>query len=153
MDKIYVDDILPFGLCSVPKIINALADGLEWCVSEEGVQHMFHYLDDFIVIGAAKSLECYENLSSLKRICIEIGVLLAEEKQDGPTSVITFLGIIIDTNRRELRLPAEKLRRLIDEVQLWLKKRSCTHRELESLIGVMQHACKVIVPGRSSSGE
>ncbi len=67
----------------------------------------------------------------------------------GPTSVITFLGIIIDTDKRELHLPTEKLQRLIDEVQLRLKKRSCTHRELESLIGALQHVCEVIVPGRS----
>ncbi len=66
----------------------------------------------------------------------------------GPTSVITFLGIIIDTDKRELHLPTEKLQRLIDEVQLWLKKRSCTRRELESLIGALQHVCMVIVPGR-----
>jgi len=35
-------------------------------VSEEGVQHVFHYLDDFIVLGAAKSLEFYESLCFFK---------------------------------------------------------------------------------------
>ncbi len=146
---VYVDGMLPFGLRSAPKIFNALADGLEWCVREEGVQHVFHYLDDFIVLGAAESPECSESLCSLKQTCRDLGVPLAEEKQDGPTSVITFLGIIIDTDKRELRLPTIKLQRLMEEVKLWLRKRSCTRRELESLIGTMQHACKVITPGRS----
>ncbi len=91
---VYVDGMLPFGLRSAPKIFNTLADGLEWCVRAEGVQHVFHYLDDFIVLGAAESPECSESLCSLKQTCRGLGVPLAEEKQDGPTSVITFLGII-----------------------------------------------------------
>ncbi len=105
--------------------------------SEEGVQHVFHYLDNFIVIGAAMSPERSESLFTLKRICNELGVPLAEEKQDGPTSIITFLGIVIDTEKGELRLPADKLHRLLEEVQAWRQKRSCTRRELESLIGTM----------------
>ena len=74
---------------------------------------------------------------------------LAPEKTEGPSSTITFLGITIDTVKGELRLPAEKLTRLIHTVSDWLARRSCTRRELESLIGVLQHACKVIRPGRS----
>ncbi len=61
-NAVYVDGMLPFGLRSAPKIFNALADGLEWCVEEEGVQHVFHYLDDFIVLGAAESPECSDSL-------------------------------------------------------------------------------------------
>ncbi len=36
-----------------------------------------------IILGAVKSLECYESLCSLKRTCRELGVPLAEKKQDG----------------------------------------------------------------------
>ncbi len=110
---------------------------------------MFHYLDDFIVLGAAKSQECDESVYSLKQTCKELGIPLAEKKQDGPTSVITFFYIITDTDNRELCLPTEKLQRLMEEIQLWLRKKLCTRRELESMIGTMQHACKVIAPGRS----
>ncbi len=141
-NAVYVDGMLPFGLRSAPKIFNALADGLEWCVKEEGVQYVFHYLDDLIVLGAAESPACSDSLCTLKHTCRELGIPLAEEKQDGPTSVINFLGIIIDTNKDELHLPTDKLHRLLEEIRLWLQKRACS-RELESLIGTMQHACKV----------
>ena len=46
--NVYVDGMLPFGLRSAPKIFNAVADALEWCVAKQGVTHIFHYLDDFI---------------------------------------------------------------------------------------------------------
>ncbi len=36
----HVDAMLPFGLRSAPNIFNMLADGLEQCVREEGVQHV-----------------------------------------------------------------------------------------------------------------
>ena len=41
--------MLPFGLRSAPKIFNSVADAVEWCVVREGVEHIFHYLDDFAV--------------------------------------------------------------------------------------------------------
>ena len=65
---------------------------------------------------------------------------LAPEKKDGPSPVLTFLGIIINTLQGQLKVPADKLQRLLDDVSSWLSKRACTRRELESLISTMQHA-------------
>ena len=45
--NLYIDAMLPFGLRSAPKIFTALADVLEWCIAQKGVEHSFHYLDDF----------------------------------------------------------------------------------------------------------
>ena len=49
--KIYVDGKLPFGLRSAPKIFNAVADALEFCFRQAGVENIDHYLDDFITFG------------------------------------------------------------------------------------------------------
>ena len=151
-NKIYVDGMLPFGLRSAPKIFNSVADAVEWCVAREGVEHIFHYLDDFAVVGPPDSDTCMLYLHKLKSICVELGIPLATEKQDGPTPVITLLGIIIDTTKGELRLPEDKLQRLLQAVSEWGKRKVCTRRELESLIGVLQHAATVIKPGRSFLG-
>jgi len=147
--QVYVDGMLPFGLRSAPKIFNAVADGLEWCVAKEGVESIFHYLDDFAVLGPPGSAACLNQLLILKRVCAELGIPLAIDKQDGPTAIIVFLGIIIDMIRQELRLPEDKLRRLLHILDQWEKRKACTRRDLEVLIGVLHHACKVIRPGRS----
>ena len=34
---VYVDPMLPFGLRLAPKIFNAVADALEWCIRRNGV--------------------------------------------------------------------------------------------------------------------
>jgi len=48
----------------------------------------------------------------------------------------------------ELCLPAEKIERLRATIHSWREKCKCTQRELESLIGLLGHACKVVRPGR-----
>ena len=55
----------------------------------------------------------------------------------------------IDTVAGELRLPPEKLQRVRDTLGRWGDRRACSRRELESLIGLLNHACKVVRPGRS----
>ena len=46
-----------------------------------------------------------------------------------------------------IRLPEEKLRRTALVVQRWLHRRNATKREILSLVGVLQHAAKVVRPG------
>ncbi len=55
---------------------------------------------------------------------------------------------MVDSVLLELRLPEEKLRRLVDMIADWQLKRSCTKKELLSLIGHLQHATRVVRPGR-----
>ena len=43
---LYVDTTLPFGLSSAPKLFNAVADTIEWIIYQQGVNPVFHYLDD-----------------------------------------------------------------------------------------------------------
>ena len=68
-DHIYVDGMLPFGLRSAPKLFNAVADALEWCIAQEGVQHVFHYLDHFVVLGPPRSPACENALFLLNKTC------------------------------------------------------------------------------------
>ena len=51
----YIDQALPFGLRSAPKIFPAVADGLAWALACEGVQDSLHYLDDFFFCGSLVS--------------------------------------------------------------------------------------------------
>ena len=74
---------------------------------------------------------------------------LAVEKREGPTHQLVFLGVVFDSERMELRLPEEKLQRLLAMVGEWQIRRSCTKKELLSLIGHLQHATHIVKPGRS----
>ena len=78
-----------------------------------------------------------------------LDIPLAAHKCEGPSICVTFLGIVIDTATGELRLPPEKLVHLRSLLSEWGDRKACGRRELESLIGYLNHACKVIRPGRS----
>ena len=148
-ERVYVDAALPFGLRSAPKIFTALADAIEWIAKSQGVQHLWHYLDDFIICGEPDSEQCHLELESLMAICKHLGVPLALEKVEGPTVCLVFLGILIDTIAGELRLPREKLNRLCHLTSEWLWKKRCTKRELLSIAGQLQHAATIVKPGRT----
>ena len=148
-DACYFDGMLPFGLRSAPKVFTAVADALEWCLRQEGVTHIDHYLDDYITMGAPGTDECQLNLSNILEKCKVLGVPIAPEKLVGPSSCLTFLGIEIDTDEGVMRLPAEKLARIQSQVCSWSQRQVCRRRQLESLIGLLQHACRVVRPGRS----
>ena len=147
--QIYCDAMLPFGLRSSAKIFTALADALEWTVRQRGVPHITHYLDDFVVVGPPHSSQCADSLQVLTDACKVLGVPLATGKCEGPTTCLTFLGIELDTVAWSLRLPADKLSRIKATLQEWSDRKACRRRELESLVGLLQHACKVVKPGRS----
>ena len=73
---------------------------------------------------------------------------IASHKTEGPASSLCFLGILVDTDRMELRLPEEKIRRLQALLGEWRERKVCQKRQLLSLIGQLQHACRVVRVGR-----
>ena len=104
-DIVCVDATLPFGLRSAPLIFSALVDALLWGIKQSVVQWIFHYLDDFITMEAPKSGECERNIVIMHEICQKLGLPVAEEKDEGPATSLQFLGLNIDTEAMEIRLP------------------------------------------------
>ena len=81
---LFIDTALPFGLRSACKIFNAVADAVKWILKEAGISVVFHYLDDFLLIGAPNSTECAQALSILLHMFNELGLPVALDKLEGP---------------------------------------------------------------------
>ena len=73
---------------------------------------------------------------------------ISQEETIRPTQVIELLGILIDSIRLEARLPRDKIKRIGEALCSWECRKSCTLKELQSLIGTLYFACKVVPPGR-----
>ena len=101
---VYIDHCIPFGLRSAPKLFNILADLLAWIMEHAGVSYLIHYLDDYLTMGPPQSTVCQQNLNIFISLCSELDVPLAAEKLEGPSTSLSFLGIILDTERMEIRL-------------------------------------------------
>ena len=147
--RTYLDRALPFGLCSAPKIFNAVADFICWVLHQHGIEHQLHYLDDFLFFGMPYSEEAARALDTASRVLRMLGIPIAVHKTEGPTTALVFLRIIVDTTLFELRLPADKLSRMKDLLRTWLTRSTCRKRELESLLGHLSHAAAVTRYGRT----
>ena len=143
--QFFMDLALPFGLRSAPFIFNSIADMVEWIIiNRYNVADLMHYLDDFLTAGPAHSNQCAYNLQTALAICRSLGLPLHPGKCMGPSTCLTVLGIELDSVQQVAHLPAEKLAALKNLIQLWWYKRWCTRRQLESLVGHLHHAAKVV---------
>ncbi len=145
----YVDGTLPFGLRSAPLLFTAVGDAIEWIATRKGASWLRHYIDDFVAVGSKGTNECAEAMTAFKETCQWLGMPLDESKEEGPSEVLTFLGLVIDTVKMEVRLPQEKLSELRGLLRKWRGMKSCRRRDLESLVGSLNHACRAIRPGRA----
>ena len=102
--------IVHFRLRSAPKVFSAVADLVACVLHQHGIKHQLHYLDDFLFLEARNSTA--QILPWILEIFLVLGIPIAAHKTEGPASILVFLGILIDTHRFELRVPAEKLAHL-----------------------------------------
>lgn len=145
----FVDLCLPFGLRSSVQRFTQLSDTISWIMQNNyNIHNSTHYLDDFF-LAAVDYNQCLLNLHKTINLFHTLGVPLAADKQVGPTSKITYLGIDIDTTSMSLSLPDEKLSDLIVLLTRWKLKKKCTKKSLLSLIGKLSFACKIIPSGRT----
>ena len=112
------------------------------------VHHLLHYLDDFLTAGPAYSNTCHHNLSAMKSLCQAIGAPIKEEKVEGPTTRLTFLGIVLDTVSMEASISVERKTSLLTAIHSFLTFRKCTKRQLLSLIGKLSFSCRVVPAGQ-----
>ena len=122
---VYIDTCLPFGLRSVPSCLT-LAELLVWILKQRDITFLIQYLDDFLMVSPPAAPICQRNLETIVVVCQLTGVPLALETVEGPSTSLTFLGILLDAQKMEAHLPPEKLQRLKQEVSQWLVKDNAT---------------------------
>ena len=113
------------------------------------VLDLLHYLNDVITAGPSTSTQFARNLSTALAVCDQLGLPLHPGKCVGPATALTMLGIELDSINQVVCLPAEKLEALRELIASWLAQMWCNRQELESLIGHLHHATKVVWPSQT----
>ena len=148
----YVDLVLPFGLRSSGAIFNKFASLVRWIIIHH-YQHsdIVNYSDDFFAVLDTQMAHAIAQLDNIIQAFQDLNIPLAEDKIEGPSTLLTYLGIVINSLRMTIEVPDEKLLETTISLNKWYKRRTCTKRELKSLIGKLGHICKVVRPGRMFS--
>ncbi|HVX01000.1 MAG TPA: reverse transcriptase domain-containing protein, partial [Candidatus Babeliaceae bacterium] len=150
--KYYYELVLPFGLKSSGARWELFARALKYFFRHHlGIKLVIVYVDDFLFVVPDEVTGNIQKAAAMK-LATELGIPMAtdEGKNYGPTTCLTFLGIELDTVSREMRLPTAKLLLLQQLLFDWVQNRKyCTIRDLQSLIGKLYWAAKIIRQGRA----
>ena len=143
-EKYFIDTCLPFGLFSAPCLFDLFATALHWMLQHRfEVCHLLHYLDDFFTAGTPQSCECSGNLAAMLSLCQHLNIPVKTSKVEGPTTRLTFLGIVIDTSTMQASISMERKLDLLTDLKNLHSLPQCTNHLL-SLVGKLSFACKVI---------
>ena len=147
----YYERVLPFGLRSSPRLWEMFAAAMHHFIAVDLVDShgavVIHYVDDFLFIAKSKQ-QAQAMLDGARRLARELGIPWADDKTEGPSTCLTFLGVEINTLTMQARLPDTKLLELRQLITAWLGKKSASLNELESLIGKLGFACCVAKAAR-----
>lgn len=141
----YVDNFLCFGSRSAPFIFTRLTEAICRYFRDLGIQ-CFGYLDDIICLSRSFEEGIKDQLfllSTLRRL----GFYIAWHKVSSPAQVCTYLGIVLDIEKRQLRLPTDRLARVRKELEFWNGRKKASEKQLSILIGHLCHCAKIIRGG------
>ena len=145
----YVEKCLPFGCSASCKKWELYATFLEFLVRKKAKsKNLLHYLDDFLGGGKSGTNDCLHLMRVFLECMKQLNVPIAEEKTAGPATIICFLGLDLDSEKMEVRIPFQKIQEIIEQIDNFLQRDKVTLREMQRLIGVLNFACRAIVPGR-----
>ena len=105
-------------------------------------------LDDFLKIASSAG-EVSTQLRRFLDFCEECGIPIAPEKTEGSDQKLAFLGITRDVVLSLAILPDDKLSRCCELLREAMTRKTMTLKELQSLLGQLNFACRVVVPGRA----
>lgn len=149
----YYERVLPFGLRSSCRLWDLYAAALHYFLYHQlGTQcrrQVIHYVDDFLfIVEPGKMKEARGMLARAQEMCARLGLPLADEKTEGPCTMLTFLGIELDSVKLQARLPAQRFAELQQLMVEWGKRTQASVRDLQRLAGLLNFACQVVRPGR-----
>ena len=132
--KIYyfVDKCLPFG-CSIScAIFQEISNAVVHIVSYKVSAVIINYLDDYLFAAALKS-SCDEQVYVFLGVCQKINFQVAMEKTHWGCMQLTFLGMLLDTERQIVGIPLEKIAKALELIRFFLGRSKVTMLQFQKL--------------------
>jgi hypothetical protein len=71
---------------------------------KSGLHEIDNYLMIFVFAGADKTSYCSKLMNTFTEVCSQLGVIIADDKTEGPSTRITYLGLFIDTEKMLIQI-------------------------------------------------
>ena len=125
---------LPNGLTSAPRLFTKLMKPVFATLRQYGYKNA-GYIDDSLLIGDTEE-ECESNIKDTDTL-LKCFVVHEEKSVFKPTKQIIYLANIIDSSSMTVKLPEEKIKRIIEECHALIKKSKATIRLVSRVIGLL----------------
>ena len=139
--QFFIDCALLFGASVSCVIFKDISTLIHWIAGKRAGQKFIHYLDDFFTVNRYASV-CSQTMNVLKQVCEEIQMPIAPEKSEGPTMVVEFLGLTLDTDNMVIYIPQDKLQDITKIITKMVKTRKAMSWDLQSLAGKLNFIMK-----------
>ena len=107
-----------------------------------------NYLDDFLFMTLAEE-QTNELVRHFLKLYAVISVPISEEKTEWSSSLMTFLGILLDGKNHLLAIPQEKRIKAINILKMVISQCKITIHWIQKLRGLLNFVQRAIVPGRA----
>lgn len=146
-DTYFYDTAMCFGAKRAPGIFHRLTQAVRRMMLRRGFESVV-YLDDFLLICPTEE-KCAEGLNILLQLLRGLGFAIAWDKLVSPTTCLTFLGIKIDSARKVLSLPEDKVKDMSVLLASFKQKKRASLKQLQQLAGKLAWFSRVIFMGRT----
>lgn len=145
-DNVYIYVSQIFGLRSSAMACQRTTNCVTYIYNSAGYD-CCNYLDDF----GGCDFPCRAQLAfeTLGFLLQALGLKENIQKAVEPSTLMVFLGILFNSEDMTLTIPEEKLFQTRMLLREWLCRVSCTFKELQSLLGTLQHVSSCVRPGRA----
>ena len=141
------DKRLPFGARTSPMIFHRLTKSACRMMARHGFT-VLAYLDNFLIIVPSHQ-QCQIALDTLIDLLQSLGFTINWSKMVQPSQYLCFLGVIVDTVNRELRLPSDRVSELLELLTLTLALSTSLKHHLQRLVGKLGWAARIVRGGRT----
>lgn len=156
LTKYYIDTRLPFGLSNAPEIFVRITNLVRSMLIRRGIEAVVVYVDDFLVFGKSQE-QCQHAWLATKALLSALGFVVNNKahKSVPPTTSLTFLGIVLDTDTHkdgtgvmQARVTQERLDKAIAECASVERQQVIPRKQLEKLLGTLNFIAKVVYGAR-----
>jgi hypothetical protein len=149
-NRFWVQKMLPQGASISCAIFEEFSTFVQWATQTfSHNSNIDHYLDDFFFAGKAYSNDCLTLMSNFEYVCKDMNIPINEEKSEGPSTVLTYLGLEIDSQKMTVRLPSEKIVKAQSLILDAIGSKKIRLKELQSIVGILNFFTKAIPSGRA----
>ena len=146
--KYFIDKCLPFGACISCALYQKFSNVLQHILQHRtGEKAITNYLDDFLFVAILQSF-CNYLVHQFIDLCQDLGFPVAIEKTEYATTLIVFLGILLNGRQLTLSVPLEKCDKTIKLINEITRRKKVTIKQIQFLTGYLNFLSRAIVPGR-----